>query len=215
MTSTARRAVATRDTSWATALARALAERGVRPNDVSLASIGFALISCAALVVSPSLPPTIRGAALVAAGVGIQLRLLCNLLDGMLAVEQGLKTPTGEIFNELTDRIADVLILAGAGYAAPAFGGAALGWATAVAALLTAYVRALAGSLGLTPSFVGPMAKPQRMFVLTVATLLAALEASTDQPSRAIPSGLVLIVVGSMATVARRTRRLLREVEAR
>ena len=34
----------------------------------------------------------------MAAAAGIQLRLLCNLLDGMLAVEAGLKSRTGEIF---------------------------------------------------------------------------------------------------------------------
>jgi phosphatidylglycerophosphate synthase len=215
VTTIPRRVVATRETSWAKSLARTLAERDVQPNHVSVASIGFAVVACAALVASPDLSPPPRALALVAAAAGIQLRLLCNLLDGMLAVEQRLKTPTGEIFNELPDRIADVVILVGAGYAAPGFGGAALGWAAAVAALLTAYVRALAGSLGFTQSFVGPMAKPHRMFTLTVAALLAASEAISGQPARAIPIGLTLILVGSMVTVTRRTRRLLREAEAR
>src|SRR4029434_6543150 len=105
-----------------------------------------------------------------------QLRLLCNLLDGMLAVEEGLKSATGEIFNELPDRVADVVILVGAGYAVPGVPFMpALGWLAAVLALLTAYVRALAGSLGLTQHFVGPMAKQHRMFTLTVAALVAAI----------------------------------------
>jgi phosphatidylglycerophosphate synthase len=50
---------------------------------------------------------------------GIQLRLLCNLLDGMVAIEGGFKTKTGEIFNELPDRLSDALILIGAAYSVP------------------------------------------------------------------------------------------------
>jgi phosphatidylglycerophosphate synthase len=152
----------------------------------------------------------------MAAAAGIQLRLLCNLLDGMLAVEAGLKSPTGEIFNELPDRLADVLILVGAGYAVrePTVG-PTLGWAAALAAVFTAYVRVFGGSLGLTQHFIGPMAKQHRMFVLTLATLLAGLEAMLDMPSRAIPAGLAIIVVGSVATAIRRTQRILLEVGAR
>ena len=42
--------------------------------------------------------------------------------------------------------------------------GSTLGWAAAVLALLTAYIRALSGSLGLPQRFLGPMAKQHRMF---------------------------------------------------
>ena len=45
---------------------------------------------------------------------------------------------------------------------------APLGWAAAVLAVLTAYVRVLGGSLGLTQHFIGPMAKQHRMFTLTL-----------------------------------------------
>jgi phosphatidylglycerophosphate synthase len=47
---------------------------------------------------------------------GIQLRLLANLFDGMVAVEGGLRTKSGEIFNELPDRISDVVIFVGVGH---------------------------------------------------------------------------------------------------
>jgi phosphatidylglycerophosphate synthase len=198
------------------ALTRRLAAGGVRPNAVSVAGAGFALASGAAFYCSAGFAHGGRGALLLAAAAGIQLRLLCNLLDGMLAVEAGLKSRTGEIFNELPDRVADVLILVGAGYAIRELTyGAILGWAAALAAVFTAYVRVFGGSLGLTQHFVGPMAKQHRMFTLTVATLLAAVEAPLDMPSRAIPAGLVVIVVGSVATVVRRTRRILDEVGGR
>jgi phosphatidylglycerophosphate synthase len=157
-----------------------------------------------------------RAALLLAAAASIQLRLLCNLLDGMLAVEEGFKSKTGEIYNELPDRVADVFILVGAGYSVRdlAFG-ATLGWAAAVLALFTAYVRVLGGSLGVTQHFIGPMAKQHRMFTLTVATLLAAAEALLGMPPRAIRIGLAVIVAGSIVTTFRRARRVAAEVGAR
>ena len=211
-----RRALATRSAGWARALARGLAATGIQPNAVSIASVGFALFAGTAYYFSAGTPREARAALLLAAAACIQVRLLCNLLDGLLAVEEGLKSGTGEIFNDLPDRVSDVLILVGAGYAARHFAcGATLGWAAAMVAVLTAYVRVLGGSLGLTQHFIGPMAKQHRMFTLTVVTLLAAVEALAEIPSRAIPVGLAVILAGSVATAIRRTRRILREAGAR
>ncbi len=214
-TTVPRRELATRHARWAKALARWLAAAGVRPNAISAAGTGFALAAATAFQLSAGLTRSGHVAMLVAAAGCIQLRLLCNLLDGMVAVEERRQTRTGEIFNDLPDRVADVLILAGAGYASPPSAHVVtLGWAAATMAVLTAYVRALGGSLGLTPSFIGPMAKQHRMFVLTVVTLLAACETAAGTRGRAIPAGLAVIVLGSIVTVARRTRRLLDEALA-
>ena len=212
----ARRVLATRNRSWARASAAWLAARGVQPNTVSIASIGFAATGAAAFAACAGTPAATQALLLGAAALCIQLRLLCNMLDGMLAVEGGLKTKTGDIFNELPDRVADVLILAGAGYAAGHVPyGPTLGWAAASLALLTAYIRALSGSLGLPQHFLGPMAKQHRMFVLTVASIAAAVEAQTGAPPRALLAGLVVIVLGSVLTSWRRTSRLLKEANAR
>lgn len=212
----ARRALATRNAGWARALARQLAASGVRPNAVSVAGLGFALASGVAFLLSAEFVGEGRAALLLAAAACIQLRLVCNLLDGMLAVEEGFKSGTGEIFNDLPDRVADVLILVGAGYAARQLAyGPTLGWAAAVVAVLTAHVRVLGGSLGLTQHFIGPMAKQHRMFTLTIVTLLGALEAVAGMPPRAIPAGLAVIVAGSVVTAIRRTRRILVEAGGR
>jgi phosphatidylglycerophosphate synthase len=211
-----RRRLATRNAAWPRLLARALARAGVRPNAVSIAGVAFAVAGYAAFALAPGLPPPRRAALLIAAAAAIQLRLLCNLLDGMLAVEERLQARTGAIYNDLPDRVADVLLLAGAGYASGDHAyGPPLGWAAALLAVLTAYVRVLGGSLGLTQHFNGPMAKQHRMFTLTVATLVAAGEAFLVQPPRAMTAGLLVIVAGSLVTVARRTRLLLAEAGAR
>jgi phosphatidylglycerophosphate synthase len=211
-----RRVLATRNAGWPRALAHGLARRGVRPNAVSIAGVALAGIAGVAFALAPQLPPGGAAILLAVAAAGVQLRLLCNLLDGMLAVEEGLRSRTGEIYNDLPDRISDVLILVGAGYSIRHLAyGPTLGWAAALVAVLTAYVRVLGGSLGHTQHFSGPMAKQHRMFTLTVCTLLAAIEALACRPPRAMAAGLAVILIGSLVTVARRTGRILGEARAR
>ena len=78
----ARRPLKSRQTRWATALAAWLARRNVSPNAISLGSIAFAAIAAAAYVgCLYTAAPRLISALLVIACVGIQLRLLCNLLD--------------------------------------------------------------------------------------------------------------------------------------
>ncbi|PXA84935.1 CDP-diacylglycerol--glycerol-3-phosphate 3-phosphatidyltransferase, partial [Caulobacter sp. D5] len=152
-----------------------------------------------------------RGAALIVAAACIQLRLVCNLLDGMVAVEHGRGSPFGPIWNELPDRIADVLLLAGAGYGAMTAGfsgGPALGWLAAVLAVLTAYVRELGRGLGFPADFSGPLAKPQRMAVLTAACAVAAFEPLWRGRGEVLSLGLAVIAVGTLVTVVRRTGNL-------
>jgi phosphatidylglycerophosphate synthase len=210
---TPRRSLATRDAAWSIAIARSLAHRGMTPNVVSMLSVVFAIAAGAALAASPSPVLVPRAVTLLIAAGCVQLRLLCNLLDGMLAVEEGLKTPTGELFNELPDRIADVVILVGAGYAVrdePY--GLVLGWSAAVAAMFTAYVRVLGGSLGVTQHFIGPMAKQHRMFTVTLAAIIAAGETLLGLRARAMVWALAVITVGSLITIVRRTNRIAAEL---
>ena len=211
-----RRALATRDAGWAQAMARWLGHAGVRPDSVSIAGLVFAAATCGAFYIAANVASDIRALTLLLAAAAIQLRLLCNLIDGMLAVEEGFASRTGDIYNDLPDRISDVLILVGAGYSARDLAYAStLGWLAAILAILTAYVRVLGGSLGATQHFVGPMAKQHRMFTLTIATLLSAADTMFGMPPRAMRVGLGVIVAGSIMTVCRRTARVVNEVNAR
>src|SRR5688500_11363876 len=211
---TARRDLATRNRRPARAAAAWLARLGVQPNTVSLASLVFAGAAAAAFAASPTQTARWQAALLIVAGVCIQGRLLCNMLDGMLAVEEGLRSRTGDLYNELPDRLADVMILVGAGYGAGAYG-PTLGWAAALLAVLTAYVRVFAGSLGLTQRFLGPMAKQHRMFALTLAAFAAAAAGMAGLPPLALPAALAVIVVGAVVTTWRRVQHLAREAAAR
>ena len=212
-----RRPIKARETRWAHALAARLTRAGVRPNQISVGSVGCALVGAAALVGS-GFCDGIGGRVvllLVAAG-GIQARLLCNLFDGLVAVEGGLRTKTGEIYNELPDRVSDILLLAAAGYAGRGSGWEhELGWAAAALAVATAYVRALGGQLGAAQQFGGPMAKQQRMAVLTVACVSTAVETLLGWPLRTMPLALGVIALGSAWTAARRTGRIAAELRSR
>lgn len=212
-----RRPIPQRGAAWAVAIAQWLQRAGVRPNQVSLLGVGFAAFAACCFVAAGHGEGTQRAALLLAAAAAIPLRLLCNMLDGMLAVEGGLQTPAGELYNEMPDRIADLLFLAGAGYAiGNATWGPQLGWAAAAAALLTAYTRTLGVAAGAGQHFIGPMAKPRRMHVLFAAVILAALAAIAGRPvSWIIPAALVLIIAGCLVTIVIRWRRIVADLESR
>ena len=207
-----RRPLKTRNAPWAQALARVLARRRLTPNTISVLGMVFATIGAAALLTLKCgcLPPVV---ALLIGATGVQLRLLCNMLDGMVAMEGGLKGRAGDLFNEAPDRYADIVLLAAAGWGA---GLPWLGWMAAAAAVLTAYVRAFGASLGRGQDFCGPFAKPQRMFFLTVGALGAAL--LRQFPDLAPPDfsllewTLWLIAGGALVTAVRRVSRLYRQL---
>jgi len=145
----------------------------------------------------------------------MQLRLLCNLFDGMVAIEGGFKTKTGELFNELPDRFSDAFIFIGAAYSYPEWVWTPeLGWAAAVLAVITAYVRALGAGMGASQQFIGPMAKQQRMAVMTAACLAGAFAPLWPFLAQTIPLALALIVIGCVATIFRRCRRIAREIDS-
>jgi phosphatidylglycerophosphate synthase len=211
-----RRPLQSRDARWAKASASWLAARRFPPNLISVGSVIAALFAAAAFVGSRNAAPTLRLGLMIVAAVAIQLRLICNLLDGMVAVEGKLGSKSGEIFNDLPDRIADPLILVGAGYAVHSFAWAsALGWCAGLLAVMTAYLRLLGGATGAGQDFGGPMAKPQRMAVMTFAALIEGAAAFTPWRDFPLVAALGLIIIGCVVTVARRTVRLRRTLESR
>ena len=194
-----RRPLKSRETGWAGALARLLLKTPLTPNAVSLAGIGFAAAGAACFVLVPVQPWLWLGGALF-----IQLRLLANLMDGLLAVEGGRWSPSGALYNEFPDRIEDALLLVAAGYGAGrGTFGPELGWAAALLAMGTAYVRALGGSIGLAQDFCGPMAKQHRMALLTLGAVLSPFVT-------AMPTVLAAICVGAAITCVRRLMRQAR-----
>jgi phosphatidylglycerophosphate synthase len=221
----ARRQLKTRNRAWAQGLARILARLGVSPNAISLASLIFAVFGAVSFYRLGDAQGGARWGFALGAAAAIQLRLLANLIDGLVAVENQRKTATGDLWNEVPDRVADVLFLAGAGYGlrglsaiGPAeLTGQLLGWLAAALSLATAYLRQLGGALGLPQDFGGPMAKQHRMFVLTLGALATPFDASwnPDVRSGGLALALAIIVAGSAHTSLLRLRRLATALDAR
>jgi phosphatidylglycerophosphate synthase len=210
-----RRPLKTRGAGWAQALAAALGKAGASPDLISATSIAFAITGAGFLLASGVSEGGLRVVCLIGAATCVQLRLLANMLDGMVAVEHGRGSPTGPIWNELPDRIADAFFLVAAGYGASEAGpdaGLWLGWLAAVLAMLTAYVRELGRGLGLAADFSGPMAKPHRMFALTVTCVVSAFEPLWGWFGESLALGLAVIALGTAWTVVRRTRTLARRL---
>lgn len=197
-----RRPLKTRSAGWAQTLARGLGNAGLSPNAISTIGILFAAAGAACFLAAADHRWLWLGGAL-----GIQLRLLANMLDGLVAVEGGRQSATGPLFNEVPDRVEDALLLIAAGYAAQT---PELGYGAALLAFATAYLRATGGALGFAQDFTGPMAKQHRMFVLTVGAVLCA--ALPGWP--AMEAALWIIAAGAAITCAIRTVRIARLLKA-
>lgn len=201
-----RRPIKSRSNGFIVALSSYLAGTSVTPNQISCASAVFAFIGALAILAIDS------SLSMVVAIACIQLRLLCNVIDGLVAVEGGKKSIVGPIFNEFPDRVADSLLLVAAGFAC---GLPSLGWAAALFAALTAYVRVFGGSVGLAQQFIGPMAKQHRMALLTIACAATIAENLVHRTHVSIAVSLALIAVGSALTCITRTRAIVRDLHTR
>ncbi len=204
-----RRPIASRNTRWATGLARWLAAGSITPNQISQASMVMAAIAGVAFWFSDDQTGTAKILALLAAALFCQLRLICNLLDGMVAVEGGKASSTGAFWNEFPDRIADIFILAGLGYAAAE---PTLGWIAASLAVLTAYTRELGQTAGAPPEFCGPMAKPHRMAAVTLAAVITVFEPFWGGDGFVLKAALWILIAGTVLTVFRRSARILKNL---
>ncbi|WP_106854561.1 CDP-alcohol phosphatidyltransferase family protein [Caballeronia novacaledonica] len=195
-----RRPIKSRSNTTIVALSNWLAHTRVTPNQISAASVVFATMGALALLRTDSV------LAMLIVIACVQLRLLCNVIDGLVAVEGDKKSIVGPIFNEFPDRLADSVLLIAAGYAC---GAASLGWAASLFAALTAYVRVFGGSAGLPQRFIGPMAKQHRMAVLTLACAATIAEIWLHRPHVSLLAGLAIIAAGSALTCITRTRALV------
>jgi phosphatidylglycerophosphate synthase len=200
-----RRPIKAREFALSRSVAHWLAQHGVSPNGISLTGLACAI--AAGLLLAFAKPDAVWPWLLAA--LLVEARLLCNMFDGMVAIERGIASKLGELYNELPDRIADVAVLVGLGYA-PA-GLPWLGYVAALAAVFTAYIRVLGVSLGAPADFSGLMAKQFRMHVVALSALLCAAAISIGAAYEAVLGSLgvpaialVVIAIGGVTTSLRR-----------
>jgi len=137
----------------------------------------------------------------------IVLRMLLNVADGLVARRTGKTSRAGAVWNEFSDRLADIGLFGGAALAAPA--GLALGLATLAAVGLVSYVGILPQTLGLARQYGGASAKIPRQIALMIA---AAGQGIWGGPW--LRAGLIVIALGALLTVGQRLLGAFREARA-
>jgi phosphatidylglycerophosphate synthase len=205
-----RRPISTRNRKWAQDATAWLASRKVSPDAISIAGMCACIIGGIALGMTSTSDYRILW---LIAAVGAQLRLTANMLDGMVAIASSRTSKTGELYNEVPDRLSDASVFIGAGYA---WGGnVTLGYVATILAIFTAYVRAAGKITGAPNEFCGPMAKQHRMLVITLVCVYAAITPRSWQMITLNNSqiglmtlGLIVIVLGCVITVVRRLGRI-------
>ena len=198
-----RREIASRNTVWATIIARKLTRWGITPNQISMMSIFFAMVGCLLLIGTVIDPGFNKYVAYILFIVCMQSRLLCNLFDGMVAIEGGKKSANGDLYNDMPDRFADALFIIPVGYVAGGFG-IELGWMAALLAVMTAYFRWIGAYKTHQHFFNGPMAKQHRMALLTLAFVAATCTIHAGYDRMVCLIALIIMNVGLVATLIHR-----------
>lgn len=201
----------------AVSAAARLARMGVTPNSLSITGMVFGILAGVCLAATPIAGGWER-ALWIGAAVCIQVRLLCNMLDGMVAFNLRTRSALGELYNEVPDRVSDLAGLIGLGYALQ--GSVALGYLAGALAVFVAYVRAAATVAGAPQDYRGPMAKQQRMFIVTMVSFYMGLMPGSMKPAfldgggGAPTAALLVICVGCAITIVLRLLRAARILKA-
>jgi phosphatidylglycerophosphate synthase len=184
-----------------------LSRRGASPNGISIIGMAASLIA-GGLLVATSFDAQDGRFLWFGTVLLIIVRALANILDGMVAIESKRASRLGEIFNDVPDRISDAAMLIGLGFAKG--GVPLLGFTAALVAVFTAYVRVMGKVAGAPQDYCGPMAKPQRMWVVVAVCCFGAIApesiaARLEAIHVAVPAlALWLIIAGCVLTSARR-----------
>jgi phosphatidylglycerophosphate synthase len=200
-----RRPLASRSWKISGRIAQWLAAHHVSPNAISVAGM-FCGIAAGTMFFATRQMPQQQWIFWLGGALFVQLRLLANLYDGMVAVLRQIPSALGELFNEIPDRVSDTATLIGFGYAAGS--NPLLGFVATIGAIFLAYLRAQGKVAGAHQEFCGPMAKQQRMAAVTIAAVICAIFPAAvvwKLPTLA----LWLIIFGCIITCVRRLQRIV------
>lgn len=173
-------------------------ELTVSPDVLTLAGAGVSFLAAWAFALDKSF---LAGLLLMVAG-------FCDLVDGVVARQQGVSSAAGAFFDSSIDRLSDLLIFGGIALGRTRAGdvaGVALALWAITASVMTSYTRASAEKR-LHSLRVGFMERGERFGVLILGALTTFVMTS-----------VVIVAAGATWTAVQRIlegRRLLRELEA-
>ena len=169
-----------------------LARRGVAPDAVTLSAIPVGLVAGACILASSSVPPLLLVVPVLAA-----VRLILNLIDGALARRTGRTHARGEVYNEVGDRVTDLLFLVPVAFVPGADRTTVL--LGALGAVLASFIGLTTRAAGGERIYRGILSKPGRM-VLVGGFAVAAFALG---PSTWGPFGPLLLLGTALTAVER------------
>lgn len=180
---------------------RALAQRGVTANQVTVAALLLSVVTggCMSLFSHMSWPWLMLPAALF-------LRMALNAIDGMLAREHGMKTQLGALLNELADVLSDIAL-----YLPFIFLAGAYGWLIALVVALSVtseMTGVIAVQIGASRRYDGPMGKSDRAFIFGAAGLAAGLGFTVAAWLHWLAAAVAVLLIW---TIINRARHALKE----
>ena len=124
-----------------------------------------------------------------------------DLLDGALARELGTESKAGDLLDHVLDRYADIVIIAGL---AAGVGRYALGLAAVTGVLMTSYLGTQAQAVGLDRVYGGLLGRADRLALVGVTGVLAAVVSATPVGLSVVGWLLVVFAVVGHVTALQR-----------
>jgi archaetidylinositol phosphate synthase len=169
---------------------------GLTPDAVSLLALAVAVGAAGAFAVAGT-DPWLYAVGAVLVGVNGWL----DVLDGALAREQGVDSTAGDLLDHVLDRYADVVVVAGLAAGVDRF---ALGFAAVTGVLLTSYLGTQTQAVGLERTYGGLVGRADRLALVGVVGLLAAVWTAPVAGLRPVAWLLVALAVAGHLTALQR-----------
>jgi phosphatidylglycerophosphate synthase len=184
-------------------IAAALAQRGIRANDVTLGALLLSAAQGAWLALDPS-----SRWPLLALPVVLFLRMAMNAIDGLMAKEHGQATPAGAVLNEMSDVVADAALYLP--FALIPGLNAPLAVLAVVAGIVAEMTGALGPMIGVKRNYAGPLGKSDRAFAFGLLAVLIGIGLTPGLWSTLYLAALLLL--GAL-TMFNRGRRIVAEAK--
>jgi len=176
-----------------------LVARRIRPDALTYAAIVASIGAAGAIVAGALLEAPVLW--ILVAPLGL-IRLALNALDGAVARRTRSASPFGAALNEVCDRLSDVVLIVSTLAVAPP--------ELVLAAMTLALLASVAGMSGVGASgkrsYAGPMGKADRVAVMALGGVIAAVSASDI----AFQVALLVMCAGCLATFVLRMKEVRR-----
>jgi CDP-diacylglycerol--glycerol-3-phosphate 3-phosphatidyltransferase len=186
--------------------ASALSRMGLTPNNVSMLSLIFALLSGISYYYSFD-----SRLYLVAALVFVILNSFTDAVDGVMARQKNIQSDRGDLLDHVIDRYADTFIICGiffAGYAHWMIGAAAI-----TGVLITSYMGTQAQAVGVGRDYGGIMGRADRLALIIMVTATNVFYPFEIYSMQLLGWVIVVIAITSHFTALQRFLRIWSEME--